>query len=246
MLENDIDVYVEKPLATSTVQAEELARLADQHQRIMAVAFNRRYALLYRKAKELFAERPVQFALFQKHRSISPHVNLFNQFLDDTIHQIDLMRYLCGDLQVLSTQYTMQGGKLTSAVSTTRTASGGLVTLAICMQAGTWQESVDLHGGEFSVHVDAFRELRVKYGDHDEVYGTDRAGKWIPELRERGFEGEVSHFLECVKTRQMPLSNAWEAAKTQKLMEDMVIASGDALSSPENDWDKVDRWGEKQ
>lgn len=71
-------------------------------------------------------------------------------------------------------------------------------------------------------------------------------GKWIPELRERGFEGEVEHFLKCVQTRQTPLTNAWEAAKTQKLMEDLVEASGDPLSSPENDWDKIDRWSEKQ
>lgn len=49
----------------SSAQAEELARLADEHKRIMAVAFNRRYALLYRQAKELFGERPVEFALFQ-------------------------------------------------------------------------------------------------------------------------------------------------------------------------------------
>ncbi len=246
MLENNLDVFVEKPLATSSAQAEELARLADEHRRVMAVAFNRRYALLYRQAKELFGGRRVETALIQKHRPVSPHVNLFNQYLDDTIHQIDLMRFYCGDVQALSTHYSKESGKLTGAVSIARTAGGGLVTLVNCLQAGAWQESVDLHGEGFSVHVDAFRELRVKYGDHDEVYGTDRAGKWIPELRERGFEGEVEHFLECVKTRQKPLTDAWEAAKTQRLMEDLVVASGDPLSSPENDWDKIDRWTEKQ
>jgi len=95
-----------------------------------------------------------------------------------------------------------------------------------------------------TVHVDAFRELRIRYGDHEEVYGTDRAGKWIPGLRERGFEGEILHFLECVQTRQRPMTDAWEAAKTQKFMEDLVVASGDPLSSPDNSWDKVDRWGD--
>jgi len=245
LLPNGVDVFVEKPLATSSAQAEELARLAEQHQRVLAVAFNRRYALLYRQAKELFGERMLVSALFQKHRPHSPHVNLFNQYLDDTIHQIDLMRYLCGELQALATQYTMQDGRLTGAVSIARAASGGLVTMVNCLQAGAWQESAALHGAGFSLHVDAFRELRVRYSDHEEVYGVDRAGKWIPELRERGFAGQVEHFLECVQTRQTPITNAWEAAKTQKLMEDLVLASGDPLSSPENDWDKIDRWGEK-
>ncbi|MDK2981227.1 MAG: virulence factor [Chloroflexota bacterium] len=244
MLENGVDVYVEKPLATSATQSKELAALADEHKCVMEVAFNRRYALLYKQAKELFEGHTIQTAVVQKHRTDSSHVNLFNQYLDDTIHQIDLMRYYGGELEALNTQYTTRDDRLTSAVSVARTAQGGLVTLINNLQAGAWQESVTLHGDGMSVHVDAFRELRVRYHDHEEVYGTDRAGKWIPGLRERGFEGEILHFLECVQTRQRPITDAWEAVKTQQLMEDLVVASGDKLSAPDNSWDKVDRWGD--
>jgi virulence factor len=244
MLENDIDLYVEKPLATSAAQAEELARMADEHQRVMQVAFNRRYALLYKKAKEIFTGHTIQTALIQKHRPQSPHVNLFNQYLDDTIHQIDLMRYFGGDLQALTTHYSTLSDHLIGAVSIARSPEGGLFTLVNNLQAGSWQESVTLHGDGMSVHVDAFRELRIRYGDHEEVYGTDRAGKWISGLRERGFEDEIQHFLDCVQTRQKPMTDAWDAAKTQKFMEDLVVASGDALSAPDQSWDKVDRWGD--
>ena len=97
------------------------------------------------------------------------------------------------------------------------------------LQAGAWQESVSLHAEGISVHVNAFRELRVVYSDHEEIYGSDRPGKWIPDLRERGFSGEIEHFFECLKTRQMPLTNAWEAAKTQELVEKLVQASGDTI-----------------
>ncbi|BBB49645.1 Gfo/Idh/MocA family protein [Pelolinea submarina] len=244
MLENNIDLYVEKPLATSAAQAETLAALADEHKCVMEVAFNRRYALLYKKAKEIFEGHTIQTALVQKHRPESPHVNLFNQYLDDTIHQIDLMRYYGGELEALSTHYSTLNNHLIGAVSIARTPEGGLVTLVNNLQAGAWQESVTLHGDGMTVHVDAFRELRIRYGDHEEVYGTDRAGKWIPGLRERGFEGEILHFLDCVQTRQRPMTDAWEAVKTQKFMEDLVVASGDPLSSPDNSWDKVDRWGD--
>ncbi len=242
MLENNVDIYFEKPLAVSSGQAYDLARIADEHQRIVCVAFNRRYSLLYRQAYEIFKGRNIQSAIFQKHRPRVSHVSLYNQYLDDSIHQIDLMRFMCGDLTPLNTQYEMKDGKLVSAVSTARMKSDGLATLVISMQAGSWQESLSLHGDGLSVHVDAFRELRVKYGDHEEIYGTDRAGKWISDMRERGFEGEVEHFLECVRTRQTPLTNAWEAAKTQELMEKLVEVSGDSLDLPKGDWDKVDRW----
>lgn len=242
MLENDIDVYVEKPLASSSAQAYDLARIAEAHQRILLVAFNRRYALLYQKAKEIFGQRNIQSALFQKHRPQVYHTSLQHQYLDDSIHQIDLMRYLCGDLEALCTHYESENGKLTSAVSITRTESGGLVTLINCLQAGAWQESVSLHGEGLTVHVDAFRELRVKQGGHEEIYGTDRPGKWISDMRERGFEGEVEHFLQCVESRQMPQTNALEAAKAQELVEKMVEVSGDKLELPHGDWDKVKRW----
>jgi virulence factor len=65
--------------------------------------------------------------------------------------------------------------------------------------------------------------------DREEVYGTDRAGKWITSLKERGFYGEVAHFLHCVKTREKPMTDGMEAAKTQQLMEALVRVSGDEL-----------------
>lgn len=229
MLENDLDVYVEKPITLSSVQGFELAQLADERQRILMVAFNRRYALLYQQAKQILSDRKIQVAVFQKHRPQLYHTNLYNQYTDDTIHQIDLMRYYCGNLQVLSTSYEMQDNKLANAVSTASMDTGGLAVLINSLQAGAWQESVSLHAEGISVHVSAFRDLRVVYSDHEEIFGNDRPGKWIPDLRERGFNGEIEHFFECLKTRQMPLTNAWEAAKTQELVEKLVLASGDRI-----------------
>jgi len=51
----------------------------------------------------------------------------------------------------------------------------------------------------------------------------------IPSLEERGFFGEVDHFLGCIRTRQKPMTSAEEAAKTQELVESLVLASGDKL-----------------
>jgi virulence factor len=234
LLKNNIDVYAEKSLTAYSSQALELARLAEDRQRILCVGFNRRYALLYRQAKDIFGNRPLLSAIFQKHRPQGSQKSLFDQYLDDTIHQIDLMRFFCGELQPLDTRYEIRDGILASAVSTARTTSGGLVTLINSLQAGSWQESVSLHGDGFSIHVDAFREMRVKYNDHEEIYGTDRAGNWTTDMQERGFEGEIKHFFECVQSRQTPLTNAREAAKTQELMEKLVRTSGDFLNTPKD------------
>ena len=55
-------------------------------------------------------------------------------------------------------------------------------------QAGIWQERVYLHGGDFTVELHAFRQLRVRRSDDEQVIGEDRAGRWFPQLVERGLD----------------------------------------------------------
>lgn len=229
LLENNIDIYCEKPLADTSKESHLLGKIAEENGRILAVGFNRRYALLYQQAKEILGGRPINLAVIKKHRIQASNPSLFEQYLDDTIHQIDLMRYYCGDVRALQTDYQMQNDVLVSAVSTLRLPTGGLGLITICNRSGAWQESATLHAEGISIHVDAFQRMRVLKDDHEEVYGTDRAGKWIPSLEERGFFGEVDHFLGCIRTRQKPMTSAEEAAKTQELVESLVLASGDKL-----------------
>jgi virulence factor len=206
-----------------------LAVLAKKHDRVLAVGYNRRYSLLYRQAKEILGDRRVELAVIQKHRTEASNPSLFAQYLDDTIHQIDLMRFYCGDAEAADTQYQMREGVLVSAVSTVRLPAGGQGIITICNQSSAWQESATLHTADLSVHVDAFQCLRVMRDDREEVFGTDRAGKWLTSLKERGFYGEVDHFLHCVRARENPQTDAAEAAKTQLLLENLVRASGDPV-----------------
>lgn len=222
LLNNGVDVYSEKSLTTDSRLSYELGELADRLGRVLVVGFNRRYAPLFQQAKEIFGKRRIQLALIQKHRDMSGEPTLDKLYLDDVIHQIDLARYFCGEVTPLSTTFTMEKSEVAGAVSLMEIPGGGQCVLAICRTAGAWQESVTLHGDKQTVHVNAFDRLIVKYPDHEVTYGTDRSGSYISDMRERGFVGEVEHFLECVKTRQKPDTSAFEAAKTQELMEKLL------------------------
>ncbi|MGV8025696.1 MAG: Gfo/Idh/MocA family protein [Anaerolineaceae bacterium] len=222
LLENDLDVFVEKPLAQTSDQAYELANLAQEKQRILMVGFNRRFALLYRKAKENLNGKSIQLIVIQKHRTTPFYQSLAENYLEDCIHQIDLMRYFCGEVEPLQTQCQIKDGKLQSAISTVTLPGGGLGTILSSHTAGIWQESATLHAENYSIHVDAFRNLWIRHEDHEELFGTDRAGKWIPDLKERGFQPEIEHFFHCIQTREEPESNGFEAAKTQQLMERLI------------------------
>jgi len=228
LLLNGLDVYVEKPLAESSAQALALAQLAAEHKRILMIGFNRRYALLYRKAKELIGEEKIQLAIIQKHRTASHYSSVQEALLEDSIHQIDLLRFYCGDVDNLHTEIEMKNGYLQSALCTAVLSSGGYATLLTSHTAGAWQESVTLHGSNISIHINAFRDLKIIKQDHEEIYGVDRPGNWTSDLMERGFTGEIEHFFHCIKTRETPETNGFEATKTQLLLEDILTKAKSA------------------
>ncbi|MEJ2759873.1 MAG: Gfo/Idh/MocA family oxidoreductase, partial [Anaerolineales bacterium] len=195
LLLSGVDVYVEKPATTSSQKTKELADLAKEHKRIFMVGFNRRFSLFYKQGKEIFGNRKLRMCVVEKHRPGTKPRDLFQTYLDDTIHQIDLLRFFCGEVNADYTGYTMEDSKLRSAVSIGATGSGGLAIVQTSRQAGMWQERVTLHGDDMTVEISAFRQLKVKYKDHEEVYGAERSGIWMPQLEERGFHGEVGHFF---------------------------------------------------
>lgn len=229
-LENGVDVFAEKPLTIFSHEACTLAEIAEQHSRVLTVGFNRRYALLNQQAREIFGDRRIQTAIIQKHRSFMTYSTMFEQYVDDNIHQIDLMRFFCGDVIARSTAMQRVDGKIAGATSVMDIPDGGIAVLSISNAAGSWLEHVALHGEGISVYVDAFQRLTVIEDDHHTVYGTDRAGKWIRDMRERGFEGEIQHFFDCVETRHVPKTSAFEAAKTQELVESLVKLTGEELN----------------
>jgi virulence factor len=225
-LEANADVFLEKPATVASSQTIALAELAIKKGQIVMVGFNRRYAPLYQLAKEYLSGQRIMQIVVEKHRTDTHHGSLFNQYLDDTIHAIDLIRYYCDQVDPLQTSYAMQNGKVASTVSQMKLANGGTALVLSCLQAGAWQERVSIYGDQLTVEVDAFRELRVKYPDHEEVYGGDRPGRWMPDLTERGFSGELAHFFECVRNRTQPITDGYQAAQTQELVEQLTRLAG--------------------
>jgi virulence factor len=140
----------------------------------------------------------------------------------------------------------MEDGLLVGAVSQATTREGGLVVLMTSLKAGSWQERVTLHGENLTVEVEAFRQLKIKRAESEEVFGNDRPGRWITELKERGFHGMVAHFLDCVKTRQQPLTSGRDAQKTHELIDALVVAAGETPGKESENWDNVSRWSNRK
>lgn len=227
LLAAGMDVFLEKPPAESLGETKALVDLATSNRCVFMLGFNRRYALLYKKAKELFDGRRVQSCVVEKHRPSAFHPSLYNNYLEDTIHQIDLLRHLCGEVEVLYTAFEQDRDRLLGALSVTKLESGGLGTVHTSLQAGGWLEGVTLHGESMTVEVEAFREMRIKQGGNVQVLGPDRPGRWIPDLVERGFHGAIEHFFQCMRERSTPISSGEDALRTHQLVDAMVAAAGE-------------------
>lgn len=229
LLKNDIDVFVEKPATTSSEETKALADLAEQKKRILMVGFNRRFADFYIQAKNLIAPDEIMQFTLEKHRRNASHISLYSQYLDDTIHIIDLLRFFDPNPTPIQTFTTMADGRLRSAVSLLRLSSGGLASIQTCLDSGGWQEKISLHGSKKSVIVNAFRDLTYIDSEGIQVFGPERPGKWKSEMAERGFADEVLHFFDCVKTRNQSLVDGYEAYKTQLLVEKLIELGGEPL-----------------
>ncbi|HWI62259.1 MAG TPA: Gfo/Idh/MocA family oxidoreductase, partial [Symbiobacteriaceae bacterium] len=108
LLNAGIPVYMEKPLANDLDGARQIVAAAEG--RLCMVGFNRRYAPAYRRAKELFRDRPLELVQITKHRN-GDHSGwgLRRVVMDDTIHIIDLARWFTGPGLQLKASYCRTG-----------------------------------------------------------------------------------------------------------------------------------------
>ena len=97
-LREGLNLYIEKPMGLSWHQARMLAHLAEQKKVITQVSHQRRTSPLLNTLRDKLLERgPITHAVceFYKHGP-SPMVGARDHMLDDTVHAIDTMRWMCG------------------------------------------------------------------------------------------------------------------------------------------------------
>ncbi|MDW9423946.1 gfo/Idh/MocA family oxidoreductase, partial [Yersinia enterocolitica] len=95
LLQAGIHVYVDKPLAETVEQSEQLIALAAKQRLALMVGFNRRFAPLYQQLKQQMSH-PASLRM-EKHRqnSIGPNDVRFT-LLDDYLHVVDMALWLGG------------------------------------------------------------------------------------------------------------------------------------------------------
>lgn len=95
LLNAGLDVYSEKPMATTLRDAASIADLAEKTGRKLMIGFNRRYAPVCQKAKAVYGDGFPEVIVAQKNRPATE----YRATLENAIHIVDLMRYYGGEVR---------------------------------------------------------------------------------------------------------------------------------------------------
>lgn len=217
-----IHVYVDKPLAETLEQSEQLIELAAKQRLALMVGFNRRFAPLYQRLKQQVAS-PVSLRM-EKHRqnSIGPHDLRFT-LLDDYLHVVDTALWLGGKATKLTgggVQNNTQGQMLYAEHHFQQ--GGCLVTTSMHRHAGTQRESVQVisSGGCYQV-----TDMRQWQQESDGQVITLPTPSWQTTLEQRGFTGAVQHFIDAVSNQTAPEVSGEDAISAQRMIERIMQSS---------------------
>lgn len=224
-LQAGVDVFCEKPLATSTSDSVRLAELADEHDRILMVGLNRRFAPVYVAAREVFGPSGASFCVAQKNRAGSEYRATF----ENAIHMVDLLRWFCGGdvVEVTAAAAGTDPWEEDGTAALVRFSTGNTGLLVAARAAGAWGEKLDAYGQMRSAEVVAPDTVAITAGGTRTVRSmSPEAFGWATATETFGFANAVRHFLDRVQDRQQPLTSGWEAVKTQQLLDQILGAAG--------------------
>ena len=213
------DVYVDKPLASTLEEAEDLAELSLKTGRKLMVGFNRRFAPLYVKAKQE-AKNPA-WVRIEKHRfnGIRP-VNYEFTLMDDYIHLVDTARWLGEPAGFVNGKIEINEDKqLIYARHDYETENGSHIYIGMHRNAGTNLEQIEFTAENSVIRVKNMDTMEIERNGNISI---TESSSWDTVIKRRGFEDAIMHFINSIKSNTNPKTNGEEAFKTQKLAYDII------------------------
>ena len=223
LLEQGIDVLVEKPMAASLEQADELIAAAKRHGRILQVGHLERFnpAVV---AVEAILQRPL---FFEVHRLgvFSPRSLDVDVVYDVMIHDLDILLALVGapvtdlkavGIRVLTDKVDIAHARLEFATGAVANLTASRISTERVRKMRFFQEreyiSLDY------TRQDALR-IRVRGGGAEPQMEFEK----LPTQAEEPLRAELRAFLECVRTRNAPRVDG-DAGRRALELADRVMA----------------------
>jgi len=224
LLNAGVDVYSEKPMATTLKDAARMVELSEKTGRKLMIGFNRRYAPVIQKAKEVYNDVLPDVIIGQKNRPATE----YHATLENAVHIVDLMRFFGGEVKDVSaiSKYTDHDYEtFTTAMLHFENGAAGM--LIADRSSGQWEETIEIHGGNHSVQIKMPDSVTVV--DSQAMHTTEMtpmAMGWARSEDKLGFSYAIRHFVDCLKEDKVPLTNAEDAFKTHVLLDKILRSAG--------------------
>lgn len=225
LMKAGLDVYSEKPMATTIPDAAFIADLAEKTGRKLMIGFNRRYAPVCQKAKEVFTDIQPDVIIAQKNRPATE----YHATLENAVHMVDLMRFYCGEVKKVNaiSKYKDDINFETFTTAQLQFECGAAGMLIANRSSGQWEESVEIHGGNRTVVINMPNSVTVVDAQEKHVTEmTPLAMGWAKSEDNMGFSHAIRHFIDCVKLDKKPMTDAQDAFKTHVLLDRILRSAG--------------------
>ena len=224
LLTHGVDVFCEKPMATTIKDCEELVKLQKETGRTLMIGFNRRYAPVIAAAKKALDGKAPDVIIAQKNR---PQTE-YHATLENAVHMVDLMRYFCGeaaDVHAVSKYEDIDHETFTTAQVRFENGSSGL--LVADRSAGQWEETIEMHGGNRTILIHMPESITIV--DNEQRHTTQMtplAMGWAKSEDKLGFSYAIDHFFDCIRNNRTPVTSPEDALKTHLLLNRILEDAG--------------------
>lgn len=230
-LRQGLNLYIEKPMGVTIHQAHALAYLAEQKGCITQVSFQRRACpMVVRLREECLRRGAITHAVCEFYKcSLDPYLEARDHMMDDGVHAIDTLRWMCGG-EVVAVE---------SVLRRVRTPDINFITAvlhfdngAVGIMLNSWTSGrrifrVQMHAP--GICAEAEHEGKgYLYADGD-VKGIKFETRQVAGSNELfvfgGFQAKNREFIDCVKAGRQPSSHFGDAVKTMEVAA-KILAQG--------------------
>jgi len=222
-LQQGLNLYIEKPMGITLHQAEVLAHLAAARGCITQVSYQRRTCpMVVRLREECLKRGPIVHAVCKFYKYlIEPFTGARDHMLDDGVHAIDTLRWMCGgevaalhsvtrrvmvpDINFIGALLEFDNGA--TGVMLNSWTSGRRIFSVEMHAPGIWVEAE--HEGKGLLYAEGDTQ-GVEY-DTREIAGSDELYVY------GGFQAKNREFIDCLKRGEQPGSNFADALKTMEV-----------------------------
>lgn len=224
-LEQGLNLYIEKPMGLNVHQARSLAYLADQSGSITQVSFQRRSCPMVVQLHQRCLDRgPITHAVCEFYKcSPEPFIGPRDHMMDDGVHAIDTLRWICGgevtDIQSVTQRIGVPDINFFAVLLSFDNGSTGV--LLNSWTSGRRVFRMQMHGHQICAEAEPeAKGVLYADGDTDGIwYDTKEVAGSSDLFVYGGFQAKNRDFIDAVLLGRQTSSPFEDAAKTMEVAE---------------------------